>query len=301
MFGHSRSIHAQPQLDDFPPDEAEKIARTAAVRGWEFAAHEYMRALSHHAYRHAVDEYRAHNRFLLPLEGVGRVLCLRCGWGAVAFNLAGCLPAVLALDDRPAHLHFMAARRRQSGVETLHLVRACLSAPLPFATGSFEAAIIQDTPEIWQPAATWKNNRYASHLLAELHRVVRDAGWLLISAPNRLGIVRSRREIQSSSQTLWRYRSLLHEAGFADVGFYAPLPSDAEPFFIVPLQSRWILEFFMDRILQAEDYRTKLQVRGLSGVFRIVWALWQLSRWLRLTGLARYVVPAYLITARKQV
>jgi hypothetical protein len=49
----------------------------------------------------------------------------------------------------------------------------------------------------------------------------------------------------------------------------------------------------------AQDYRSKLEARGLGTVYRLAWTMWRVGRHLRLTGLVRYVVPNYLILAQR--
>lgn len=276
---------------EFSEAEAQAIVAIAEAEGWQVAAHDVMRPLSHNAYRLAVDAYRGQLRALLPLTPESKVLQLRCGWGPVALSLAA-VAMVTALDDRPAPLRFAAARGRQEGAASLHAVRASPEAPLPFAGGSFDAALLLDALEV---AA----GRAQLRLLREVWRALRPGGWLLLGATNRIGLARAPGAGRQRSRTFWGYAGLLRHAGFGELSFHAPLPSQHEPFWILPLAGPRQLEFFVERLFTAQDLRPKLAARGLGAAYTPGVAAWHLGRLVRLTGLARYLVPAYLILARK--
>lgn len=298
MLGRRQTFPAQPPGSEFTGIETEEIARIAVERGWQAAAHEHMRALNPRAYRLAIDEYSAQLRFLLPLTPESCVLQLRCGWGPVALNLATCTASVVTLDDRPARLRFVSARRRQMGAETLHTVCSSSSLPLPFATSAFDAVIMLETLEqvVTSDKANGKDAQVA--VLSEVRRVLQPGGWLLLGVANRLGFARPRADVPQRLQTYWGYRRALRDAGFQHPEFHAPLPSHREPFFILPLHRWRLLNHFVDGLFTAQDYRAKLEARGLGPAYRLAWAVWRVGRRLRLTGLARYVVPSYLILAQ---
>jgi ubiquinone/menaquinone biosynthesis C-methylase UbiE len=258
-----------------------------------------MRSLNHAAYRLAIDEYRAQLRFLLPLTAESRVLHLRCGWGPVALNLATCTAFVVAMDDRCDRLRFVSARRMQVGAETLHTLCSSPSPNLPLVGGTFDAVIMLDALE--QVGATnganWKGAQHA--MLDEVRRVLRSGGWLLLGVANRLGFARPHVGPPQHLRTYWGYRQMLHNVGFTEFQFHAPLPSHQEPFFILPLDRSRLLNYFVDKMFMAQDYWSKLEARGLGSAYRLAWAMWRVGRRSRLTGLARYVVPSYLILARK--
>lgn len=270
---------------------AQEIARIAATEGWQAAAHDYMRQRSNAAYRLAVDEYRAQLRVLLPLDAKSRVLHLRCGWGPIALGMASCVGMIAALDDRPAQLRFLAARRASAGADTMQLVRSHVTAPLPFAAEAFDAAVVID--------AIGRFGAAPHALLGEFGRLLRPGGWLMLAAANRLGFARPRSGANERPWTYWGYERALRRAGFGEIRFYMALPSHEEPFFILPLDRWRLLNHFVDGLFTAQDYRFKLEARGLSAAYRLAWAIWRIGRRLRLTGLARYACPSYLIVARR--
>jgi SAM-dependent methyltransferase len=283
----------------FTAAQADEIADVAETQGWRAAAHDSMRALDHAAYRLAIDEYRAQVRFLLPLTAESRVLDLRCGWGSVALNLATCTAFVVAMDGRRARLRFVSARRAETRVDTLHAVCANPAPHLPFAAGTFDAAIMLDALDRPSAGTGARGGKAHRAVLREVRRVLKPGGWLLLGAANRLGFARPGAEARQHLCTYWGYRQSLATAGFAELACHAPLPSHHEPFFILPLDRPRLLDRFIDDLFAAQDYRSKLEARGLGAVYGLARAMWHIGRRARLTVLARCIVPSYLILARK--
>ena len=287
-----------PQRTEFTETEAQEIVRIAAERGWQIAAHEHMRIVNHRAYRLAVDEYGAQLRFLLPLSPDASVLQVRCDWGRVALNLGTWTGSTIAMDDREARVRFVSARRFHMGANRLHIVRGSPLPNLPFVDDAFDAVILLDVLERAQVrGANWKTIQRKS--LDEAKRVLRSGGSLLLDSANRLGFGRAKIESPSYPRTYWGYHQILRNAGFRDIQFYGSLPSHHEPFFILPLRGRRLLKHLIDKMFSAEDYRSKLEERGLGFVYRLAWAMWRMTRHLGVAGLVRYVVPSYVILARK--
>ena len=288
---------------DFSPIEAKQIAEIAEDRGWKSAAHDYMRSLDARAYRLAVDEYSSQVRFLLPLTPASRVLLVRGGWGSVALNVASAAGSVVAMDNRPSRLRFLAARCKESGSDMLEIVHGSLEQKLPFADGEFDAVIMLDALEHVglsgiAGATSWRAG--TRRALAEVNRVIVLEGKLLLGVPNKLGFARPRSDEPARAQTYGGYRKSLRQAGFQETEFYAPLPSHIEPFFILPLASPRLLGHFIQWMFTAQDYRSKLEARGMGAAYQAAWALWRAGRQLRLVGLVRHIVPSYLVVAGKQ-
>jgi SAM-dependent methyltransferase len=299
LFAERPKLPLQPLGADFTEADTQEIARIAVERGWQVAAHEHMKVLNHRAYRLAIDEYSAQLRFLLPLTPESRVLQLQCGWGAVALNMATCTASVVAMDDRAARLCFLSARRAHMGAENLHIVYGSPSPPLPFVDGTFDAVIILDVLAQVGATAGSKWKRMQHEHLEEAKRVLRSGGWLLLGVANRLGFFRPHMRSPRHLRTYWGYCRVVHDVGFSKTQFHSPLPSHQEPFFILPLDRSRLLTHFIDRMFTAEDYRSKLEARGLGSAYRLAQALWRVGRRLQVTALLRYVVPDYLILARK--
>jgi SAM-dependent methyltransferase len=277
----------------FSVADAQLIAQTAVTNGWRVAAHDGMRVRNHAAYRMAVDEYRAQMRVLLPLQATSHVLHLRSGWGAIACALRACVASVTAVDDRAPQIRFLEARSREQAHGALHVVRADPSRRLPFAEQQFDAAVLIDVPVGRVRERRW-------NVLDEVWRLLKPGGWLLLAVPNLLGFARPHGVGHGQPRGCWGYQRAVQRAGFNEPAFYAPLPSHEEPFFIVPLAHWRLLNHFVDGLFTAQDYRFKLEARGLGAAYRMAWWLWRAGRHARLTHLARYVMPGYLIVAQRQ-
>ncbi|MGH7845070.1 MAG: hypothetical protein ACREQW_07860, partial [Candidatus Binatia bacterium] len=84
--------------------ERQRVVEAAAAHGWDVAVHDVLRTIDPIVYRHAVDEYRAQWRFVVPLRSADHVLDLSCSWGAIAFNFAEVCRVVLAADACPEYI-----------------------------------------------------------------------------------------------------------------------------------------------------------------------------------------------------
>jgi SAM-dependent methyltransferase len=287
---------------DFNPTEAKYIAGVAEKLGWQSAAHDVMRSLDARAYRLAIDEYSAQVRFLLPLTPASKVLLVRAGWGSVAMNVAASAGSVVAMDDRTSRLRFLAARHNAAPAGTIDTIQGSLERKLPFASGEFDAVIMLDALEhIGTAGIAGAASRRAVYrrAMAEVNRVLAPDGKLLLGVPNKLGFARPDAGEPIRTQTYAGYRKTLQRAGFNHIEFYAPLPSHHEPFFILPLARSRLLGHFIQWMFTAQDYRSKLEARGMGAAYQAAWALWRAGRHLRLVGLIKYVVPSYLVVAGK--
>jgi ubiquinone/menaquinone biosynthesis C-methylase UbiE len=259
-------------------DQAE-IANIAAEYGWRTAAHDYMRLRSGRAYRFAVDEYGAHARFLLPLVPGDRVLQMRCGWGALAFNLATGPALVVAVDDRQNQLRFASARRKADGLATLRMLQGDFAGSLPFVDGAFDAVVLSDLV----------NQSVQQRTLREAHRVIRPGGRLLLSVDNPIG---------RWFVSYWSLGARLWRAGFREIQFYAPLPSTRAPYIIAPLGRAGVMDYLLRIMFMTDSNRARIEALGLGSAFRWARLAWRWSRNTGLLTLVRFVVPGYCVLAR---
>jgi SAM-dependent methyltransferase len=285
---------------DFTFEQAQEIANIAETQGWQIAAHDSMRAFNHAAYRLAIDESRGQLRFLLPLAANDRVLQLRCGWGSIAINLAGCSVSVVAIDDRLSRLRFVSARRKQMNIQGLHTLGANINRILPFTSRVFDAVIILDAYEEEGAYGNGKDCVSRENLLKETMRVLKPGGWLLLAGINRLGFARPKVYGREPILTYWGYRRLMQTAGFDNPQFHAPLPSHLEPFYIIPLDNSYAFDHFTNCLFSSSQDESKLKDRGLGLRFRLASAMYHAARSLRLISLARFFVPSYLLVVQKK-
>jgi SAM-dependent methyltransferase len=184
-------------------------------------------------------------------------------------------------------------------VQTLHPLCGGMAPHLPFVDEAFDAVIVLDALEHVKTAAGvhWKAAQHSA--LAEVTRVLKKRGCALLGISNRFGIARPRTSGLQHRRTYWGCRQALHKAGFSEARFYAALPSHREPFFILPLDGEHALNFFVHKMFTAQDYRSKLQARGLDSAYRLAFMLQRLAHYLGFMKFARYFVPTYLILAQK--
>lgn len=286
-------------ISNFTDRQAERIAEIAETHSWQLAAHDYMRRANHRAYRLAIDEYASQIRFLLPLTKQSRVLNLPSGWGSVAFNLATHVAFVVAVDHRSTRSRFVSARQKQTGTEALHPVCGAVAPNLPFSDETFDAVLMPEATEGLGTSGIRGGKAAQAAALTEVRRVLRTGGWALMGVANRLGIARPDCAGAGYNRSFRGYRRAVEKAGFSHVQLYASLPSHREPFFIFPFDQPQLLNYFINRMFAAEDYRGKLAARGLGLAYHFALRLRKLAAHLHMTRLACYFLPSYLIIGQK--
>jgi len=153
-------------------------------------------------------------RILTPLRPV-RALDVGCGGGHASYLLARVAQDVVAFDLSPAMLQTVAAEADRRGFQHL---QTCVGevCSLPFPANSFDVVVTRYSAHHWEnlPAA-----------LAEMHRVLRPGGTLLVSdvvAPahplsdtwlQSLELLRDPSHVRDYSAAEWKTK--LKEAGFS--------------------------------------------------------------------------------------
>ena len=294
---------------DFTTEQQADLVSKAETTGWQAALHDYMRPLDLQRYRHAVDEYRAQWRCLLPAHAQARILDFRCGWGPVTVSLAEDYGLVVAADTRPELARFTALRAEAAGARNVQAMCLDPRRRLPFSTGYFDVVVLQSALEWGDPAG----------LLREVARVLAPGGWLFVNVPNQLNAARllqtaqgwlkrgTRNEGQVPAsalspaapqlRTLGGYRRALAQAGFGSGPVFAVLPSVAEPFYVVPLGSGGALRFFLDNLFNDASLHLALAERHLLAPYKLARALWQGLRLLPFEPVLRHFVPGYALLA----
>jgi len=132
--------------------------------------------------KHLVD-VPGHDWYLEHLEPADSVLDVGCAHGAHALSAARRVKRVVGLDYDETHLHAAAERARALGLDNIRLIAWDVTHPFPFPDASFDAALFLDVIEHLEPRRK---------VLAEIARVLKPEGRLLVSGPNR--------------DTSWRHR-----------------------------------------------------------------------------------------------
>jgi SAM-dependent methyltransferase len=298
VFGEA---HDFPQA--FDDSQVQALLTIAEAAGWQAALHDHMRPLDPRRYRHAVDEYRAQWRCLLPAGPRARVLDFRCGWGPVTACLAEDYGLVAAADTQAALARFTALRAREAGASNVTALSLDPRQRLPFLDGYFDVIVLQSALEWGEPGA----------LLREAARVLAPGGWLLVHVPNRLNAARALQSLrgrpaqapaegqafQPQRQTLWGYGRLLARAGLRLTETFAILPSEAEPFYVVPLGQAGALRFFLDSLFDDASLHPALAERGLLAPYQLARILWRGARLAPVEPVLRHLLPGYGLLATR--
>lgn len=279
---------------DLTVDQQADIVQVAVTEGWQVALHDRLRAVAPKAYRWAVDPYRAHWRFLLPLSSSSRVLDLNAGLGAATFSLAETCGGVVAADASAYQAAFIAERAQQCGTQNILSLRLGLDQSLPFASRSFDGVVLAD-------GLSWIASRTQQRILVDrIHRALCLGGTLLLADINRVSPTQlAGKSSRPGAHSVGGYARLLRQAGFDRLRGYALLPSHSEPFFLIPLDERTPFAFFLREILANANFGPQLERRGLGRLFRIVRAAAEKAPPTVLTTMLRSVVPGVAIAARR--
>lgn len=106
---------------------------------------------------------------VMQLEGA-EVLDIGCGVGGTSVALHNANANVTAVDRNPARLD--ALRKQCPEIQS----RIADAEHLPFESGSFDAAVLQDVIE---------HTAAPRDVIMEIARILRPGGWLYLSTPNR--------------------------------------------------------------------------------------------------------------------
>lgn len=255
----------------------ELLARTEHAH-WRQVLAEYSAASKAHLYRIATDESRGDWRFLLPLEPSWTILDVGAGWGTVSAILARECAAVVACDTTAERLRFLRRRCRQEGLANVTAVGANILAP-PFAPGQFDLAAIIGVLE-WVPESTEDGQEEAptamqQRALHNVYELLKPGGYCYLAIENRYGFKYMlgapddhtglehvtylpreaatrrtqnllNRPYRTYTHALDDYRALLHDAGFAAIQTYYPLPDYKTAAAAARLDQREPLAYYLD-------------------------------------------------------
>lgn len=255
---------------EFSTEEMGEFLHFAKERGWRRALTDY--ALPRRARVPALllDERRS-----ITTSGLrpgGRVLDLGCGYGGVALQLARGFDEVVALDGSRDRVQFLNIVKQQEGHSNIVPVAHNDILRLPFADAYFDAVVLVGVFEYF-PVSLPSLSVEAAHdaCLAEISRVLRPGGELLVATKNRYGIdflrgmpdhngmpfgpllprpladlllrARSGRPYRVINYSRREYRRLLERAGYDGVRFFWPFPGYQAPEHVVPLAGEELARF----------------------------------------------------------
>jgi SAM-dependent methyltransferase len=155
-------------------------------------------------------ETPGHDWYLGHLTARDVVLDVGCANGAHTVRAAARVKRVVGIDYDVQQLRVATATARRRGLGNLHLFAWDLTRPFPFPDDTFDAVLFLDVIEhleIRQP------------VLREIRRVLRPAGRLLVSGPNR----ESRWRERLRGAGLFAYQDADHKVEYTREEFLAEL------------------------------------------------------------------------------
>jgi len=159
--------------------------------------------------KHLVD-HAWHDWYLGYLDGDDRVLDVGCGNGAHLIRAATRCRTIVGIDYDLAQLPIAARTIRERRLDHARIFAWDITAWLPFPDRTFDAVLFLDVIEHLVPRVD---------VLRQIHRVLRDDGRLLVSAPNRE--TRWRRTLRDAG--LFAYSDPDHKTEYTCEEFLAEL------------------------------------------------------------------------------
>lgn len=117
-----------------------------------------------------------HDWYVEHLDPSDVVLDVGCANGAHTLRAARRARRVFGMDYDVAQLRVAAADARAAGLGNVHVFAWDLALPFPFPGATFDATLFLDVIEHLEPRV---------EVLAEIRRVLKPSGRLLVSGPNR--------------------------------------------------------------------------------------------------------------------
>ncbi len=291
--------------NQIPKEGMKRLLTIARDESYEDALREVLLPLTNeYTFRYATDESRADFKVLLPVVGDCSILDVGCGWGAVAISLARSCGRLVAADTTLETLEFLKIRTEQEGVDNITLIRIdpLDFANLPFLDASFDVVIMNGVLE-WVGDARQDISPRSVQLacLGEMRRLIAPGGYLYIGIENRYGyryfggfrdhsgipftsllprwlasmVMRTlrRKDYRTYTYTCGGYKALLREAGFSNVFFYHPIPTYRSPDYLVPLEQRNVIKYYVNNLMSVSDspsFKRKMLKRVVKFVLPLI-------------------------------
>ncbi len=296
-------------MGEFDGPRMREYAQLAREQGWRRTVEERMALEDSGARAILLSPERASFVDLLSPRHRGSCLDLGAGMGAISLCLSKSFERVYAVDLAFERLAFLQVIAEQEGADSIRTVCHRDVFHLPFTSGSLDAAVMVGVFEYFPmsyPDASVPDVQ--ARALAEINRVLAPGGVLFIATKNRFGwpywtgamdnsglrfgsllprwmanrvsTALLRRPYRTITDSYWRYRSLLREAGFQAPHFYWPARG-------YQASTSWV-DLSDTRAIEAEvqAYPAGRFKRGLLSA-------------LASTGVMRFAVPHFGIVAKK--
>jgi SAM-dependent methyltransferase/aminoglycoside phosphotransferase (APT) family kinase protein len=125
-------------------------------------------------------------QMLLPAGARSRVLDLGCGWGSIALALAESCGEVVAFDQSMLHLRWLEAAASGLQRDNIRLAHGGDTPRLPFASGSFDAVVLNGVFEWVAGNRAGKPETIQREFLREVGRILAPGGHVYVGIENRL-------------------------------------------------------------------------------------------------------------------
>ncbi len=256
------------------------------------------------------DASRCYWHYFLNLKKDAVVLDVGAGMGTIAEELARHYGHVIAVDVVPERLEFCKHRFREENLGNVTLLRADAH-NLPFRKNSFDLIVMNGVLEWTAEGRTGSPRRIQESVLKKMHSLLKPGGILYVGIENRLCYrqfmgrfdphvnvpfvtilprflasmltwIVLQKPYRTYIYSMWGYERLFRDAGFGTLEFYNAIPDYNVPTYMLPVSSNYPYSAFPGLALHDVP-------RPLRRVVRI------LAR----TGILKYILPAYLIFARK--
>ena len=272
-----------------------------------------------------LDLQRASWFSLLNLDPEAVGLDIGSGYGAITHALACSLGKVISVEAVPERIEFTQERLRQEGIDNVELLQASATA-LPIREGSCDLAVVNGVLE-WVGEWDLEGDARSAQLrfLSRVYKSLKSDGVLVVGIENRFGYglflgardhsglrytsllprpcatwllrrnasphyrttLNPRREYRTLTYSARGLRKLLSEAGFQSVAFYWADPGYNEPYSLVPLEQKRLVN---ERLLDTLNHPGALKGnRWRKGVKKVLANL----------GIFPWLVPDFVVVARK--